>query len=113
MTKKEILGLIRNFRGDKKTLKELNPVLEAITDLAAAGGNVQANWSETDSSKDDFIKNKPTIPTRVSDLTNDSHFVTGADIANIVALSQDDYDSLDTKVATTLYVITENEESGS
>ena len=37
--------------------------------------NVQADWNEQDSSKDDFIKNKPIIPTKTSDLTNDSGFI--------------------------------------
>lgn len=38
--------------------------------------NVQSNWSQSDSTADDFIKNKPTIPTKVSDLSNDSGFIT-------------------------------------
>lgn len=40
-------------------------------DLASrikAAANVQANWSQSDNTKDDFIKNKPTIPT-VNDAT--------------------------------------------
>lgn len=42
---------------------------------SGAEKNVQADWNENDSSKDDFIKNKPYIPTKTSDLTNDSGFV--------------------------------------
>lgn len=38
--------------------------------------NVQSDWSVSDSSSDAFIKNKPTIPTKTSDLTNDSNFST-------------------------------------
>ena len=41
---------------------------------AGAEVNVQADWNEADSTDDAFIKNKPTIPTKVSDLTNDSGF---------------------------------------
>lgn len=40
-------------------------------DLASrikAAANVQANWSQSDNTKDDYIKNKPTIPT-VNDAT--------------------------------------------
>ena len=37
--------------------------------------NVQSNWSQSDNTKDDYIKNKPTIPTKVSDLNNDSGFI--------------------------------------
>lgn len=33
--------------------------------------NVQSDWNEADNTKDDFIKNKPTIPTDLSDLNND------------------------------------------
>lgn len=38
--------------------------------------NVQADWNEADNTKDTFIKNKPTVPTKISDLTNDSGYVT-------------------------------------
>ncbi len=37
-----------------------------------ANRNVQADWNEQDSSNDAHIKNKPTIPTKLSQLTNDS-----------------------------------------
>lgn len=37
--------------------------------------NVQSDWNEADNTKDDFIKNKPTIPSKVSQLTNDSGFI--------------------------------------
>jgi hypothetical protein len=40
--------------------------------------NVQSNWSETNSTSDAFIVNKPTIPTNTSELTNDSNFVVDA-----------------------------------
>lgn len=42
--------------------------------------NVQANWAETDSADDAFIKNKPTIPSKTSDLTNDSGFITAEQV---------------------------------
>lgn len=41
--------------------------------------NVQANWNETNSSSDAYIQNKPTIPTTLSDLTNDANYVQDAD----------------------------------
>ena len=34
--------------------------------------NVQADWTQTDASADDYIKNKPTIPTALSQLTADA-----------------------------------------
>jgi hypothetical protein len=36
--------------------------------------NVQSDWTQTNTSADDYIKNKPKIPTKTSDLTNDSGF---------------------------------------
>ena len=41
---------------------------------------VQSNWNETDSSAVSFIQNKPSIPTKTSDLANDSNFITSSDV---------------------------------
>lgn len=50
-----------------------------ITDVeSGAEVNVQADWNVTDSSSDAFIKNKPSIPSKTSDLTNDSNYVSDA-----------------------------------
>ncbi|MBP5583482.1 MAG: hypothetical protein J6X43_05965, partial [Bacteroidales bacterium] len=43
-----------------------------LTSLA----NVQADWDEANEESEAFIKNKPTIPSKTSDLTNDSGFLT-------------------------------------
>lgn len=40
----------------------------------AVAGQVQVDWSQTDSTQKDYIKNKPTIPTKVSELKNDANF---------------------------------------
>lgn len=40
--------------------------------------NVQSDWDVTDTASDAFIKNKPAIPTKTSDITNDSGFITSA-----------------------------------
>ena len=47
---------------------------------AQSYSQVQSNWNETDSSAVSFIRNKPTIPTKTSDLTNDSNFITASDV---------------------------------
>lgn len=47
--------------------------LDGIEENAEA--NVQADWNQSDNAEDDYIKNKPTIPTKISDLTNDSSFI--------------------------------------
>ena len=46
----------------------------------AFAGQIQADWSQTDSTQKDYIKNKPTIPTKTSQLTNDSGFLISSDI---------------------------------
>lgn len=54
---------------------------------AGAEVNVQSNWSESDSTSDAYIKNKPSIPTKTTDLTNDSGFITIADVPEGAAAS--------------------------
>lgn len=41
---------------------------------SGAEANVQSDWNVTNTSSDAFIKNKPTIPTKTSQLTNDSGY---------------------------------------
>lgn len=50
-----------------------------------AEANVQANWNETNTRSDAYIKNKPTIPTRTSELTNNSDFVDSAFVSQKIA----------------------------
>ena len=57
---------------------------------AGAEVNVQSNWTQADSSADDFIKNKPSIPTKTSDLTNDSGFITTSAIPTKVSAFTND-----------------------
>ncbi len=52
------------------------------TIASGAEVNVQSDWTEADDTADDFIKNKPNIPSKTSDLTNDSGFVTGASVGS-------------------------------
>lgn len=42
--------------------------------------NVQSDWNVTDTSSDAFIRNKPSIPSKTSDLTNDSGFITASQV---------------------------------
>lgn len=57
---------------------------------AGAEVNVQSNWAQTNSSADDFIKNKPSIPAKTSDLTNDSGFITTSAIPTKVSAFTND-----------------------
>jgi hypothetical protein len=43
---------------------------------AGAEVNVQSDWNQTDNTADDFIENKPTIPTNNNELTNGAGYTT-------------------------------------
>lgn len=43
---------------------------------SGAQSNVQSDWNTTDSNSDSYIKNKPSIPSKLSDLENDAGFKT-------------------------------------
>lgn len=53
------------------------------------GANVQSDWNESNASSDSYIKNKPTIPTKTSELLNDSGFV-NHDTTYDIATSESD-----------------------
>lgn len=57
----------------------------------SGGANVQSDWDETDSTSDAYILNKPTIPSKTSDLTNDSGFITGMEILSYGNSTWDDF----------------------
>jgi hypothetical protein len=42
--------------------------------------NVQSDWNVTNTASDAFIKNKPSIPSKTSDLINDSDFITASQV---------------------------------
>lgn len=50
----------------------------------ATAGQVQTDWNQTDSTQKDYIKNKPTIPTKVSQLNNDLEYLT-KDISEVIS----------------------------
>lgn len=45
------------------------------------------------------------LPTKTSELTNDSGFINSAEVSNIKVLTQAEYDAIDPKDAETLYMI--------
>lgn len=65
--------------------------LEGIAEGAEV--NVQANWDQTVTTADDYIKNKPSIPENTSDLVNDSGFITasGAPVQGVKGSSEASY----------------------
>lgn len=87
------------------TIEEKNK-LKDISDNAQV--NVQTDWNETDNTKDSFLKNKPYIPSKTSDLTNDTNLVEDPDYVHTdnnytdadkisVSLVKDKVDKIDGK----------------
>ena len=72
-----------NFASDANYVHTDNNFTTALKDklngiATGAEVNVQSDWDVTDTASDAFIKNKPSIPTKTSDITNDSGFITSA-----------------------------------
>ena len=57
---------------------DLLNIYQAIDEMDSY--KAQADWDETDELSSAYIKNKPAIPTKTSELENDSNFITQADI---------------------------------
>ena len=77
----------------------------------AISGQLQADFSQTNSSAKDFIKNKPT---KLSDFTDDlgsspththNQYLKEADTIKVQEISQEEYLALKKKDANTLYVV--------
>ncbi len=58
---------------------------------ANAEVNVQADWNEATVDSDAYIKNKPTIPTNVSQLTNDSNYATNSQVNTAITANNTNY----------------------
>ena len=85
----------------------------SATGGGGGGSQVQADWSQTDNTAVDYIKNKPTIPTTTSAVTSGSTacvesgaVYTQFDGMQLKKITQADYDLLPTKDSNTLYIIT-------
>ena len=50
------------------------------TSIIELPDQIQADWTQADSTKPSYIKNKPIIPTKTSQLQNDSSFVTSEEV---------------------------------
>ena len=71
---------------------EINNINDIIENFEPGDAGVQSDWDETDEESLAYIKNKPTIPTKTSDLNNDSGFITMSDVTEQV---QSDWDETD------------------
>lgn len=79
----------------------------------AYAGQLQADWDQTDSTQKDYIKNKPTIPTKVSQLNNDLGYLT-KDISEVISAPGASFtgDVSATTVNATSLVVTEESKLG-
>ena len=70
-----ILGKIKKFFTDLKAVAFTGSYNDLTDKPSIPSGQVQSDWNQTNSSEVDYIKNKPTIPNKTSDLQNDSGFI--------------------------------------
>ena len=95
------------FDGDNENFyiyDEGNGEWKPIDQTGGGGGGsqVQSNWNESDTSSPAYIQNKPTIPTKTSDLTNDSNFVDATNNLNVInATTVKFFDGIDNYVTIT------------
>ena len=71
---KEIADGFRQVAADQIAQDIENNSKFALKSEVATG--VQSDWNETDTTALSYIKNKPTVPSKTSELTNDSGFLT-------------------------------------
>lgn len=57
------------------------------TEINNIPAQVQANWNEADQSSKAYIQNKPSIPTKTSDLNNDSGYITSSALNSYIPYS--------------------------
>lgn len=76
-------------------------------------GQIQTDWNQTDSTQKDYIKNKPMIPTKVSQLNNDLGYLT-KDISEVISAPGASFtgDVSATTVNATSLVVTEESKLG-
>lgn len=61
--------------------RKVKEMFEEVYQILNTGGftQIQVDWNELDTNSVSYIKNKPTIPSKTSELTNDSNFVSDTD----------------------------------
>ena len=73
-------------------------LIETLQQALDARNNVQSDWNQTTATASDYIKNKPYIPNKVSDLTNDSDYATKTyvrtEVSNLVNSAPETLDTL-------------------
>lgn len=64
-------------------------VASAVDNLPQPSEQVQANWNTSAASDPSFIQNKPTIPSKTSQLQNDAGFITSSGIPSVPTKTSD------------------------
>ena len=77
----DLSGKVDKVTGKGLSANDFTDTLKTKLDNIASGAevNVQSDWNQSDNTADDYIKNKPTIPTvptNVSAFTNDAGYLT-------------------------------------
>ena len=114
-THRFITDLERNNWNNKVESSQLHEhsnkdILDGITsdkvaDWDKAEENIQSDWNVTDTTSDAYIKNKPSIPSKVSELINDNLYATETYVQNKIAEAQLGGTELREEVATLSYDI--------
>ena len=63
-------------RNQQSGISAFTKALAYVDDIPSVTPQVQSDWNETNTTSKAYILNKPTIPTKTSDLNNDSGFLT-------------------------------------
>ena len=96
----DLSGKVDKVTGKGLSANDFTDTLKTKLDNIASGAevNVQSDWNQSDNTADDYIKNKPTIPTvptNVSAFTNDAGYLTShqdisgkADKSDLASISE-------------------------
>ena len=78
------VSIVTGGVAELETVTQLRDGIMTATDKQKLDGiasgaevNVQSDWNQATNTADDYIKNKPTIPTDTSELTNGAGYITG------------------------------------
>ena len=69
-------------RKQQSGISAFTKALAYVDDIPSVTPQVQSDWNETNTTSKAYILNKPTIPTKTSDLNNDSKFVSENALTN-------------------------------
>lgn len=100
----DISGKVDKVTGKGLSTNDFTTTLKNKLDGIASGAevNVQSDWNQTTTTADDYIKNKPTIPTNTNQLTNGAGFQTASQVSTAISNAIKDITSFEYEVVTAL-----------